>query len=201
MHLKGITTLVIAHRLSTIKSADIIFVMQDGRIVESGNHDNLLAKRSHYSILVEAQERKKDSIPILDEAQDRKKDSIHGQQLKLDEKERLLCRAEGEKSLDKTDDEPLVEFKDVDFEYPSRPTVPVLRGLNLQIRKGETLALIGPSGCGKSTVVQLIERFYRPTNGTILFRGENIAALNVRWLRHQLGLVSQEPVSFSPEKK
>jgi ATP-binding cassette subfamily B (MDR/TAP) protein 1 len=184
MHFKGMTTLVIAHRLSTIKNADLIYVMQDGRIVESGHHNDLLAKKSYYSMLVEVQERKKDS---------------NQGQFKLDEEERHFRRTQGKKSLVNID-EPLVEFKDVNFEYPSRPTVPVLRGFNLQIKNGETLALIGPSGCGKSTVVQLIECFYRPTNGTIMFRGENIATLNVRWLRHQLGLVSQEPVSFSPKE-
>lgn len=61
-----------------------------------------------------------------------------------------------------------VQFKDVQFSYPSRATVRVLRGLNLKLEPGKTLALVGPSGCGKSTVVSLMERFYDPIDGQIV---------------------------------
>ncbi|XP_062035527.1 ATP-dependent translocase ABCB1 isoform X1 [Lepus europaeus] len=87
-------------------------------------------------------------------------------------------------------------FKDVVFNYPTRPDIPVLQGLNLQVKKGQTLALVGPSGCGKSTVVQLIERFYDPLAGTVLLDGKEINQLNVQWLRAHLGIVSQEPILF-----
>ncbi|KAB0375840.1 hypothetical protein FD755_012483, partial [Muntiacus reevesi] len=60
-----------------------------------------------------------------------------------------------------------VAFNEVVFNYPTRPDIPVLRGLSLEVKKGQTLALVGSSGCGKSTVVQLLERFYDPLAGTV----------------------------------
>uniref|UniRef100_A0A8B9YNS3 ATP binding cassette subfamily B member 4 n=1 Tax=Bos mutus grunniens TaxID=30521 RepID=A0A8B9YNS3_BOSMU len=89
-----------------------------------------------------------------------------------------------------------VTLNEVVFNYPTRPNVPVLRGLSLEVKKGQTLALVGSSGCGKSTVVQLLERFYDPLAGTVLLDGHEAKKLNVQWLRAQLGIVSQEPVLF-----
>ena len=59
-------------------------------------------------------------------------------------------------------------LNEVVFNYPTRPDIPVLRGLSLEVKKGQTLALVGSSGCGKSTVVQLLERFYDPLAGTVV---------------------------------
>ncbi|XP_003921213.2 phosphatidylcholine translocator ABCB4 isoform X1 [Saimiri boliviensis] len=89
-----------------------------------------------------------------------------------------------------------VTFNEVMFNYPTRPNVPVLQGLSLEVKKGQTLALVGSSGCGKSTVVQLLERFYDPLAGTVLLDGQEAKKLNVQWLRAQLGIVSQEPILF-----
>ena len=58
-----------------------------------------------------------------------------------------------------------VEMRGVDFAYPSRPDVPILRGFSLSVPAGKTIALVGSSGSGKSTVVSLIERFYDPSAG------------------------------------
>ena len=55
-----------------------------------------------------------------------------------------------------------IKFQDVCFSYPARPDIPVMKGLNLEVKVGQTVALVGPSGCGKSTVVQLLQRFYNP---------------------------------------
>nr|XP_014352475.1 PREDICTED: multidrug resistance protein 1-like isoform X1 [Latimeria chalumnae] len=89
-----------------------------------------------------------------------------------------------------------VEFRNISFNYPSRPDIPVLEGLSLQIKKGQTVALVGGSGCGKSTTVQLLERFYDPLQGQVLVDGVDAKMLNIQWLRSQIGIVSQEPVLF-----
>ncbi|XP_045050221.2 ATP-dependent translocase ABCB1 [Desmodus rotundus] len=89
-----------------------------------------------------------------------------------------------------------VTFNEVVFNYPTRPDVPVLQGLSLEVKKGQTLALVGSSGCGKSTVVQLLERFYDPLAGSVLIDRKEVKHLNVQWLRAQMGIVSQEPILF-----
>jgi len=61
-----------------------------------------------------------------------------------------------------------VSLEKVEFEYPARPNVPVLQGLDLSVKSGQTLALVGPSGCGKSTVMSLLQRFYDPLKGTVV---------------------------------
>lgn len=90
-----------------------------------------------------------------------------------------------------------VEFRDVHFAYPSRPSVQVLRGLNLVIPAGKTTALVGPSGSGKSTVVGLLERWYEPASGQVLLDGHDVSELQIRWLRAKVRLVQQEPTLFS----
>uniref|UniRef100_A0A8B9THA1 Multidrug resistance protein 1 n=1 Tax=Anas platyrhynchos TaxID=8839 RepID=A0A8B9THA1_ANAPL len=87
-------------------------------------------------------------------------------------------------------------IKDVKFNYPTRPEVKILQGLNLKVEKGQTLALVGSSGCGKSTVVQLLERFYDPLSGEIVFDDKNSKTVNIQWLRSHIGIVSQEPILF-----
>ncbi|XP_071033679.1 ATP-dependent translocase ABCB1 isoform X2 [Parasteatoda tepidariorum] len=90
-----------------------------------------------------------------------------------------------------------VDFQKVYFNYPSRSDVRILRGLNLAIEPGKTVALVGSSGCGKSTCVQLIERFYDPWHGNVMLDEENVLDIKVANLRSHIGLVSQEPVLFS----
>uniref|UniRef100_A0A8B9ZJQ8 ATP-binding cassette sub-family B member 5 n=1 Tax=Anas platyrhynchos TaxID=8839 RepID=A0A8B9ZJQ8_ANAPL len=90
-----------------------------------------------------------------------------------------------------------LEFQNVHFSYPSRPDVQILKGLNLKVNCGQTVALVGGSGCGKSTTVQLIQRFYDPKEGTITIDGQDIKTLNVRYLREIIGVVNQEPVLFA----
>ncbi|XP_078169625.1 ABC transporter B family member 4-like [Carex rostrata] len=89
-----------------------------------------------------------------------------------------------------------IELHHISFRYPTRPDVPIFTNLSLSIPSGKTIALVGESGSGKSTVIALLERFYDPDSGTILLDGTEITTLNVRWLRKQMGLVSQEPVLF-----
>lgn len=72
----------------------------------------------------------------------------------------------------------------------------VLKNVSIKIPEGKFTAVVGPSGSGKSTILQLLERFYDPIEGEILLDGHNIRLLNVKFLRSQMGLVSQEPVLF-----
>jgi ATP-binding cassette, subfamily B (MDR/TAP), member 1 len=90
-----------------------------------------------------------------------------------------------------------IELENVDFNYPSRPDVPIVQDLTLTFPAGKTVALVGASGSGKSTTVNLVERFYDPLKGRVLLDGVDLRDLNVKWLRSQIGLVSQEPVLFA----
>ncbi|KAJ0603705.1 putative ABC-type xenobiotic transporter [Helianthus annuus] len=94
-----------------------------------------------------------------------------------------------------------LEFKDVDFAYPSRPECLVLKRFNLKVKACQTVGLVGQSGSGKSTVINLLERFYDPIEGEILLDDINIKSLNLKWLRGQMGLVSQEPILFATSIK
>ncbi|GFR49523.1 hypothetical protein Agub_g11566, partial [Astrephomene gubernaculifera] len=89
-----------------------------------------------------------------------------------------------------------VELRRVCFAYPARPHVRVLSGLDLVVQPGEVVALVGPSGGGKSSIVKLIERFYLPTEGSVLLDGHDIGDLDPKWFRRQVALVSQEPVLY-----
>ena len=89
-----------------------------------------------------------------------------------------------------------VSFRNVNFTYPSRPEVQVLENFNLDIKAGTKIALVGSSGSGKSTIVKLLERFYDPQSGDIYLDGNLLKSINVRHLRHQFGIVSQEPTLF-----
>ncbi|MCD7451660.1 ATP-binding cassette sub- B member 9 [Datura stramonium] len=90
-----------------------------------------------------------------------------------------------------------IELKDVYFKYPARPDVQIFSGFSLYIPSGKTAALVGQSGSGKSTVISLLERFYDTEGGEILFDGVDIKKFQLKWLRQQMGLVSQEPVLFA----
>ncbi|KAI6046276.1 P-loop containing nucleoside triphosphate hydrolase protein [Pisolithus marmoratus] len=90
-----------------------------------------------------------------------------------------------------------IVLKDVRFNYPSRPDVPILKGIDITFNAGKTAAVVGASGSGKSTIISLVERFYDPLSGTIKLDGVDLRNLNLKWLRSQIGLVSQEPVLFA----
>ncbi|CDP05477.1 unnamed protein product [Coffea canephora] len=88
-------------------------------------------------------------------------------------------------------------FQHVSFKYPNRPDVQILKDLCLAIESCQTLALVGDSGSGKSSVISLLQRFYDPDSGEITLDGIELRTLNLKWLRQQMGLVSQEPVLFN----
>ena len=86
-----------------------------------------------------------------------------------------------------------ISLKDIRFSYEEKP---VLKGINLDIKKGESIALVGPSGGGKSTLADLIPRFHDVEQGDILIDGESIKNISLDSLRKQMGIVTQESILF-----
>ncbi|KAK0655190.1 P-loop containing nucleoside triphosphate hydrolase protein [Cercophora newfieldiana] len=90
-----------------------------------------------------------------------------------------------------------IEFRNVNFAYPSRPDVQVLKGLSVKMPANKTTAIVGASGSGKSTIVGLTERWFEPLTGQVVLDGREIQDYNLRWLRTNIRLVQQEPVMFN----
>ena len=90
-----------------------------------------------------------------------------------------------------------IEYKGVDFCYPSRPDVPVLRGLDLVIEPGTAVGVVGASGSGKSTLALLATRTYDVQAGAVLVDGVDVREWDLRALRAEFGLVQQEPALFA----
>jgi ATP-binding cassette subfamily B (MDR/TAP) protein 1 len=84
-----------------------------------------------------------------------------------------------------------ITFNNVKFAYPTRPDVPILRGINFQLEAGECVAIVGPSGSGKSTIAALLQRLYEPESGDISVDRYHLAQADVRWLRDHIAMVSQ----------
>ena len=74
-----------------------------------------------------------------------------------------------------------IDVTDIGFNYPSKPDVKVLNKVNISIENCKTVALVGHSGCGKSSIIALIERFYDPTEGKVLFNKEDIQEIDTKW--------------------
>lgn len=89
-----------------------------------------------------------------------------------------------------------IALDDVRFSYPLRPDAQVLRGVDLEVKKGQFVAFVGASGCGKSTMIAMLQRFYDPTTGTIRIGSSRLPDLNPRLYRRVVSLVQQEPVLF-----
>jgi ATP-binding cassette subfamily B (MDR/TAP) protein 1 len=90
-----------------------------------------------------------------------------------------------------------IEFKDITFEYPSRPGVTIMKDFNLVIKQGQHVALVGESGSGKSTITGLLERFYDPLQGSVLLDGRDIKEIDLKWLHRNVAIVTQEPTLFA----
>jgi ABC-type multidrug transport system fused ATPase/permease subunit len=85
-------------------------------------------------------------------------------------------------------------FHDISFSY--RPSELVLNSVNLEVKRGETIAIVGPNGCGKSTLMNLVPRFYDPTVGTVTIDGIDLRDVRLADLRQRIGVVTQETLLF-----
>ena len=91
-----------------------------------------------------------------------------------------------------------IDLVDLKFNYPTKPDVPVLKRINIDVKNCHTVALVGHSGCGKSSIIALIERFYDPIGGKVLFNKQDIQEIDTKWYHQQkLAIVQQEPCLFS----
>jgi ATP-binding cassette subfamily B protein len=90
-----------------------------------------------------------------------------------------------------------IAFEGVTFAYPGRPDLPALRGFDLTVKPGETVALVGPSGAGKSTVLRLLLRFYDPQAGRVILDGVDLRDADPEEVRARLALVAQDSALFS----
>ena len=92
-------------------------------------------------------------------------------------------KSDGGVTLMEEEVEGVIEFRDVRFTYPCRDDVEVLKGISFELdpKKNRVIALCGTSGCGKSSTISLVERFYDPDHGQILFNGTDVKELNPRW--------------------
>ncbi|SFR43962.1 ATP-binding cassette, subfamily B [Yoonia tamlensis] len=88
-------------------------------------------------------------------------------------------------------------FDNVHFSYPSRADIPALHGIDLDIKPGETVALVGPSGAGKSTMIHMVQRFYDPQEGAVRIDGQDLRDMERAAFRQHIALVPQDPVIFA----
>ncbi len=89
-----------------------------------------------------------------------------------------------------------VAFNNVEFSYPSRKEIQVLNGINITVKKGETIAIVGPSGSGKSTLIGLLLRFYDPEKGTLFIDGKDAKSYSLSELRNNMAMVPQDVILF-----
>jgi ATP-binding cassette, subfamily B (MDR/TAP), member 1 len=185
----NVTVVVIAHRLATIMNADMIAVVKGGKVVETGNHGELLAKKGQYFDLVEAQRGRtltsSTSSGSLGTTASNTSGGSDSNPPSRSNSAVDLEALEDAESSEKATSDAVIDVHNVHFTYPSRPDSKIFKGLGVDVKEGETLAIVGPSGQGKSTIIQLIEEFYRPTVGKLSYNGDDIQELNVRWYRNE----------------
>ena len=115
----------------------------------------------------------------------------------LDRQPKIPCSADIKASIRPDEFDGSVHLQDVSFTYPTRSDQKVLHQITFTIRPGQKVALVGPSGGGKSTIASLIERYYDPESGTILFGSHPLTTIDPHWLRQNVSFVNQEPSLFA----
>ena len=90
-----------------------------------------------------------------------------------------------------------IVFEQIQFQYPARPDVAVLRNISFTVKKGEHIALVGSSGSGKSTIVKLLSNLYSIASGKVMIDGQDITAINLKSLRKAIGIVPQDVFLFA----
>jgi len=121
--------------------------------------------------------------------------------------ERLLelMAVESEIQVPKTPQQPkqqaesIIEFQNLRFHYPSRPDVAALKDINLTIPTGKVVALVGPSGAGKTTIFEILQRFYDPKSGEVLYKDIPLSQQDPKLFRQAMGMVPQQPILFSSD--
>ncbi len=109
----------------------------------------------------------------------------------LDEKEEVADNEDTQAAIEGD-----IEYREVEFSYPTRKDVQVLKGISFRVEPGKKVALVGPSGAGKSTIVQLLMRFYEPQRGAILLDGKDQRSFSFTGIRQHIGIVPQEVILF-----
>ncbi|KAK9715419.1 hypothetical protein RND81_06G163500 [Saponaria officinalis] len=117
---------------------------------------------------------------------------------------RIFNRIDRTPEIDSEDDTGLIldslrgeiHFENIKFTYPSRPDTTILKHFDLKVEAGKTVALVGASGSGKSTAIALLQRFYDANEGVVKIDGVDIKMMKLKWIRGQMGLVSQEHALF-----
>lgn len=103
----------------------------------------------------------------------------------------------GDKVTPETIEDGSITLTDIEFTYPTKQDISVIKGASIVVGKNKTVALVGTSGCGKSTIIQLVERFYDPDVGSVKYGHQSIKELEPESYKQNMAIVQQEPILFS----
>ncbi|CAF1450737.1 unnamed protein product [Rotaria sordida] len=210
------TTIVIAHRLNTIRNAHQIYVLDNGCVIEQGNHETLITKDGgKYQAMVKRQQMERiddgdDDMMSIQKATEEEEKSIfeysrsHSDSRIIDVNKYTAFAIAGSKLTQRIRSKAfacLLRQEVAYYERPENSSGTICARLSsdalaVQEMASTRLGAICTSGCGKSTIIQLLERFYDVTSGQLLLDGIDIRQLNLQWVRAHFGLVSQEPILF-----